>query len=183
MTAIKNVFLFALLFILSSSAFSTQSFSDTSNQIYVNPPANTTIINTAPLPTNNQKNAITKPLKKHKPIPHYTIEIKSPANGQTFQNNTTSIPVTVSVDPELDVDEGDKIVLFIDGMQFGEPLASTTINTHRLDRGQHSLQAKVLQKNGPGAESPIVTIFQHRSSALLRPAAWKPLNPFGINKA
>lgn len=75
------------------------------------------------------------------------------------------------------------IVLYIDGMQFGDPSESTTINTHRLDRGMHTLQAKIIQKNGPGAESQIVTIFQHRSSALLRPAAFPSLQYLEITGA
>ncbi len=178
-----NISLIILFSLSSGSVLATQTFSDTSNQLYEKPPANTTIINTGrpAAPTANPNNPTSTAAKKPEPIPHYTIEITSPTNEQTFQSNTISIPVSVMVTPELK--KGDQVVLFIDGMQFSEPGDSTTFNTHRLDRGQHTLQAKVIQKNGPGAESPLVTIFQHRSSALLRPAAIQPLIPFGVVQA
>lgn len=97
--------------------------------------------------------------------PKYSIQIVSPQPGETFQNSTQELPVTVQVSPPLKAD--DTIVILVDGQQVTEPSKETTISTPWLPRGEHTVQAKVIQKEGPGAESQAVTFFQQRSSSQL----------------
>lgn len=100
-----------------------------------------------------------------KPIPQYSIKIISPQPDQTFQNAAQSITLIVAITPEL-ADE-DKVIAFVDGNAVGEPIHATDINLPWLERGSHTLQAKIIQPKGRGAETNIITIFQQRASKLL----------------
>ncbi len=102
-----------------------------------------------------------------KPIPQYTIKIASPAPEQTFQNEAQSINVSVNVTPALE--QEDLIALYVDGTASGDPGSSATITTPWLERGSHTLQAKIIQPKGKGAESEVITIYQQRTSKLLPP--------------
>lgn len=96
------------------------------------------------------------------PPAKYTIKITSPSDSETFQNDVQSLPVSVSVEPALKPD--DDITVMVDGQQAVEPTQDTTINLPWMPRGSHTLQAKVIQKDGPGAESELITIFQQRTN-------------------
>jgi len=100
-----------------------------------------------------------------KPIPQYTIKITSPQPEETFQNEAQSITVTVAITPELEPD--DKVVIYVDGNPAGEPIHSTSISIPWLERGEHTLQAKIIQPKGRGATTDTITIFQQRTSKLL----------------
>lgn len=102
---------------------------------------------------------------KSKPIPNYTIQIASPLNGQTFQNDVDSFSVTVNVTPALEKE--DSVAVIVDGTQSADTSHSTTIMVPRLERGSHTLQAKVIQPKGKGAISSTITIYQQRTSKLL----------------
>ena len=103
--------------------------------------------------------------KTPKPIPQYTIKIISPKPDETFQNSAQSITITVTVTPELEPE--DKIIAFVDGNAVGEPIHSTSIALPWLERGSHTLQAKIIQPKGRGAATDVITIFQQRTSKLL----------------
>ncbi|HXH54992.1 MAG TPA: hypothetical protein VNK03_04535 [Gammaproteobacteria bacterium] len=100
-----------------------------------------------------------------KPIPQYTIKITSPKPDETFQNSAQSITITVAVTPELKPE--DKVVAFVDGNAVDEPIHSTSIALPWLERGSHTLQAKIIQPKGRGAATDVITIFQQRTSKLL----------------
>lgn len=102
--------------------------------------------------------------KAKEPV-HYTIKIVSPTSGETFQNSNQESQVSVAVTPALL--EGDQLVISADGDVVGGPTNATTVTIPWLPRGSHTLQAKVIQKDGPGAESEPVTFFQQRTSAIL----------------
>jgi hypothetical protein len=105
--------------------------------------------------------------EKAKTPPQYTIQITDPTSEQTFQNSTQELPVTVSVTPSLE--EGDQIQIYADGNPAGQPSSSTTITIPWLPRGSHTLQARVIQPAGKGAESETITIYQQRTTPLLPP--------------
>ncbi len=100
-----------------------------------------------------------------KPIPNYKIEIVSPKPEETFQSSTQSITMTVTVTPKLESE--DKVIALVDGNLVGESIHSTTIDLPWLARGSHTLQAKIIQPKGRGAETETITIFQQRKSKLL----------------
>lgn len=98
-------------------------------------------------------------------IPQYSIKITSPQPDETFQNEAQSITVTVAITPELEPE--DKVVIYVDGSPAGEPIHSTNIDLPWLERGSHTLQAKIIQPKGHGAETSTIIIFQQRVSKLL----------------
>jgi hypothetical protein len=102
---------------------------------------------------------------KPKPIPQYTISIVSPQPDETFQSSTQEFTVKVDIKPDLEKE--DTVVILVDGSQSGEPISSTSITIPPLERGSHTIQAKIIQPKGKGAESNIVTMFQQRHSKLL----------------
>ena len=109
--------------------------------------------------------AVAPTIAEPKPIPQYAIKITSPKPDETFQNSSQSITITVVITPELEPE--DKVVAFVDGNAVGEPIHSTSISLPWLERGSHTLQAKIIQPKGRGATTDIVTIFQQRTSKLL----------------
>ncbi len=99
----------------------------------------------------------------------YTVEIESPQDQQTFPSATQSIPVTLSITPTLQAN--DLVTLYVDGQASGDPVNSTSITLPALERGSHTLQAKVTHSSGEDAgESDTITIYQQRVSKLLPPA-------------
>lgn len=99
------------------------------------------------------------------PAASYSIEITNPTSEETFQNDTQSITVAVSITPALAPE--DKVAVYVDGTATAEPIHATNIEIPYLERGPHTIQAKIIQKAGNGAESSTITIYQQRSSALL----------------
>jgi hypothetical protein len=102
---------------------------------------------------------------KTKAIPQYTISITKPQSDETLQNDTQELTVDVSITPELEKE--DTVAIYVDGIQNGEAINNTSITIPPLERGSHTLQAKITQPKGKGAESNVITIFQHRHSKLL----------------
>jgi hypothetical protein len=99
------------------------------------------------------------------PIPQYSIKIVSPKPDETFQNEAQSITVTVEITPKLETE--DRVVVYVDDSPAGAPVHSTDVLLPWLERGSHTLQAKLIQTNGPGASTDTITIFQQRVSKLL----------------
>jgi hypothetical protein len=73
--------------------------------------------------------------------------------------------VSLSIQPDLDKE--DSVVILVDGNQVGDPVNVASITVPRLERGSHTLQAKIIQPKGNGASSDTITIYQQRSSAKL----------------
>jgi len=145
----------------TSSKPKQNSFSDDNT-----PQVETKEVKQPSLPTTT--NPIPKPsevTKEEKPIPNYTIEITSPAPEQTFQNEADPTTVTLSIKPELEQD--DTVEVLLDGSAVGEPSHSSSVTLPRLERGSHTLQAKIIQPKGKGAISDTITIYQQHPSKLM----------------
>lgn len=98
-------------------------------------------------------------------VQQYSIHIVSPAPEETFQNDAQSITLTVAITPDLEAE--DTVIAYVDGSPVGDPIHSTSIALPWLERGSHTLQAKIIQPKGAGAESETITIYQQRKSKLL----------------
>lgn len=95
----------------------------------------------------------------------YKLEIVSPTEEETFQNNTQNLTVVVKVTPKLR--KADKLVLYVDGQQLGEPTSETTIIGPWQPRGEHTVQVKIASPKGSTGESTIIKYYQQRVSSLL----------------
>ncbi len=90
--------------------------------------------------------------------PNYTISITTPSDQDTLTTPSDTLNVSVNITPDLEAD--DTVTLYVDGSARGEPTHSTSISTRALDRGAHTLQAKITQVNGAGAQSQTITVYQ-----------------------
>ena len=148
---------FILVFLLNTLS----SSATLAEQNYQAPPQNPPATTSAIQPPSSPADTVVKP----KPIPQYTISLTSPVAEQTFQSGDETIAVSVAVNPPLEPD--DKVVILVDGQVVGDPSSSTSLILPWLERGEHTLQAKIIQPKGNGAETPVITIYQQRTSTLL----------------
>ena len=123
------------------------------------------------------------------PEPYKTIQFKEPVDQQTFQNQR-KIVVKLNIEPSLK--EGDKVQLFLNGHPIGQPIVSTQFVLQQLNRGEHQLQAAIVDRNGQVIKkSRSITIFVHyasvgsllKSHSVLKAAKQVNRLPDVINKA
>ncbi len=92
------------------------------------------------------------------------ISVTSPANETTIRDNTGTVAVSVSLSPALR--SGHQLVLMVDGEQKGKS-TSGSFTLNNLDRGSHSLVAKVVDKAGKTLiSSAPVTVYLFRQSVI-----------------
>ena len=100
-------------------------------------------------------------------VPNYVLNIISPADQTTFQNQTP-ISVIITIQPSLQ--NGDQVQLILDGKPYGQPQAGLTFNLEGLERGTHQLQVRVM--TGADQSTSIVssttTIYKQQASQLLQ---------------
>jgi len=99
----------------------------------------------------------------------YQLRIIAPANDESIWVNNGNVTVSLIVEPELDVERGDKVLVTLDGARVGEPQTATTIQLTNLNRGTHTLSASVVDSNGATlTSSSNVSFHLHRTSVLNR---------------
>ena len=111
---------------------------------------------TAPTATTEMTSTTT--VQPPKVPPNYMIAISVPADQDTLTTTADSLNVSVTITPDLESD--DTVTLYVDGTASGDPVHGTHVSAPALARGSHTLQAKITQKNGAGAESPTITVYQ-----------------------
>jgi hypothetical protein len=84
-----------------------------------------------------------------------TFKITSPAADETL-NNVQSVTVTVDLEPGLM--DGDKITIALDGQSQG-PGSALSATFDDVDRGEHSASATVSEANGQTINAPAVTFY------------------------
>ncbi len=109
--------------------------------------------------------------EKPKVPPQYTIAISTPGDQDTLTTTADSLNVSVTVTPDLEAD--DTVTLYVDGTASGDPAHGTSLSAPALSRGSHTLQAKITQTNGAGAESQSITVYQqgHGLTSPILPSA------------
>jgi hypothetical protein len=91
--------------------------------------------------------------------------IASPAPETTIRDNAGNVSMVVQVDPSLQVERGHRIQFMVDGVDQGEPVDSTGITFQNVDRGSHTLSARIVAADGTTLETtPPVTVFVHRTT-------------------
>ncbi len=96
----------------------------------------------------------------------YKLSITSPQNQQTFTNDITTIPVTLSLTPNLQA--GDRINLIVNGQPFGEYSQDLTFTLKDFPRGAYTVNAVITSEKDPStikAQSDSVTFYQQRAIA------------------
>jgi hypothetical protein len=95
----------------------------------------------------------------------YELGIVVPAAASTVFSDTGDVTVQASVVPELA--PGDKVELLVDGAPAGPASASLDFALTGIPRGQHVLQARIIDASGNvGSVSPPDTFYVWAASLL-----------------
>ena len=97
------------------------------------------------------------------PFKYQSIRLVEPVHDATIRDNSGVITIRVNVQPKLNTDAGDQIVIQVDGVDKGEPVASTTATVSGVERGTHQISASIRSKDGATIlQSDAVSIHLHR---------------------
>lgn len=98
---------------------------------------------------------------------YQTFEIAQPTNDETIRNDEGAVEVGLSLSPTLV--PGHVIHVYVDGNKLKADLTTTQFSLNELNRGTHSLQAKVVDAEGkPQIVTPTVS-FHLRQAAAANP--------------
>lgn len=119
-------------------------------------------------PTEPSSNA---PLEAPQGIPvQYQIQFITPKNEQLFGVAEPDIPISLQITPALHDTDG--VQLFIDNKAYGILQSDLEYTLSNLDRGTHTLQAKIFpnkQSGTPKGETGVIAIHIFKPSILTRP--------------
>ncbi|WP_244913059.1 DUF4124 domain-containing protein [Methylophaga nitratireducenticrescens] len=100
-------------------------------------------------------------------VPNYKVAIVAPEDDVGLRVNNGNVTVNLQAFPALNPERGDLIQLYLDGLPAGMPMAQLSFMLENLDRGTHTLSAKVLNASGEVlAQSETITFHLQRTSLL-----------------
>ena len=100
------------------------------------------------------------------------LEIVNPENDHVFTGNTGDVTVNVVIEPELNTKKGDRLILTMDGKKEADS-TSTSFSFTNLDRGTHTIEVLVVNKDGKSQMSSAPVSFTIKRTSVLntnRPA-------------
>lgn len=98
-------------------------------------------------------------------VPAYQLRIIAPANDESIWVNNGNVTVSLVVEPGLNAERGDQIIVRLNGSPVEGPQASTTFQLNNINRGSHTLTAAVVDNTGATlTNSAAVTFHLHRTS-------------------
>ena len=98
-------------------------------------------------------------------IKGYEISIASPQEGEAIWGNDSNVLVSVNLQPELNSEKGEMLVITLDGMVVGDPQPSTNFTVPIIERGAHTMSVSLINKAGTQLASSQAVNFQlHRAS-------------------
>jgi len=117
-----------------------------------------------------------KPTTTPTAIEYDRFAIASPNNGQTLPTGQAgNVQVRLVIEPALQ--RGDRVQLRVDGEVSQSPMHTSVFALSQLDRGEHRLQAELLDAQGRvRLSTPPVTLYVQRASINL------PANPNNPNR-
>lgn len=101
------------------------------------------------------------------------LEVSTPTEGETIRNNEGKVTVGLRLEPTLR--QGDVIELFLDGEKIPGELSTTGATLSNLNRGSHSLKARVIDASGQELISSQPVTFYLRRESKLFPQRLKPV--------
>jgi len=98
-------------------------------------------------------------------VPDYQIKIVSPEDDGSIWGNDGNVSVSVDINPALDGEREDKLIILVDNQQQGSAIGQSNFTLSNLDRGTHSIVVSVVDSTGKILKlSPSVTFHLHRRS-------------------
>jgi len=97
--------------------------------------------------------------------PTYLIQIMTPSEQGQIPMGQHQVPVSLQLTPQLSANHS--VQLYLDGQAFGPPSHSTQLILDNLHRGEHTLQAAVVDQQGKELNrSTSVLFYVQRRSVL-----------------
>lgn len=139
------------------------------------PHENATPLNPPPLTTTpaiKYKPEAKPEIKDDKKATSYSVfKITSPGNDQVVRDNSGNITVKLAIEPALDTKEGHTITLLVDSQSKIQGSTGLTLGLKNIDRGSHSIQAVIKNKQRKIIKSSnSITVHMRRFSKLHKPA-------------
>lgn len=98
---------------------------------------------------------------------YQTFEIVQPENDETIRSNEGIVAVSLMMSPALANDNA--IQIFVDGNKLEGELKSTQFTLNDLERGTHSLEAKIVDGEGKVMTSAPRVSFHLRKASIIKP--------------
>jgi len=122
-----------------------------------------------PLPSKIKKTLSPEEAQPQQAVSSYQLSIVNPKNEATVRENTGKIEVTLQVTPPIDANSNYTLQLLLDGQAMDEVSTRPKYTLTNVDRGTHTLQAKLLDPWGRVvAHSKSITFYMRRHSILFR---------------
>jgi uncharacterized protein DUF4124 len=103
-------------------------------------------------------------------VPRYKVTILTPANDETIRNNAGLVNINAKVTPPLDQDRNDQLTIKLDGQTLGEPNTSPNFTLSEVERGTHTVQVIVVDKDKKAIKSSKKITFHLQRVAAPRKA-------------
>ncbi len=145
----------------------------------VEPPAPETPAPETPATEMPSEEAGEQPSPEQSEFAGYTkLEITNPVNDTVVRDNAGNVTISVSLEPALNIDAGDQLVLYMDGAR----ASAGTVNTFNLlnvDRGTHSFSVAVVNEAGEELmrSAPVSFTLLRHSSLQSSSTVGKPPKP------
>lgn len=114
--------------------------------------------------------SVNEELEGEQEIPRYKVAILTPANDETVRNNAGLVNINAKVTPPLDQDRNDQLTIKLDGQTLGEPSTSPNFTLSEVERGTHTVQVLVVDKDKKTIKSSKKITFHLQRIAVPRKA-------------
>ena len=104
------------------------------------------------------------------------FSLLAPEDGQAFWDNTGDVRVSLALEPELKIDQGHRVQFYLDGVAQGDAVTSLSAVLNNVERGEHTVSAKLLSASGAVIKQTDAIHFQIHRQSLNFPAR-KKANP------
>ncbi|MBW3141280.1 DUF4124 domain-containing protein [Ferrimonas balearica] len=105
--------------------------------------------------------------------PEYRISLSAPEQDATVRDNNGQLNLNIALQPDLLADH--RIELLLNGEVVRTVGSGGSFALDNIDRGEHVLQARVIDENGKVlASSRKTTVYLHRHSRLIAPPKPQP---------
>ena len=116
-------------------------------------------INTVPaLDLTKSRTTSSSSQSKENNASYISLAIDSPLHDSEIRENSGKVLISVRVDPNIFVERGDKLIIYMDGVEVfkGE---STSVLLDNVDRGTHDVKASIVNSQGFVLRETRVTTF------------------------
>lgn len=101
------------------------------------------------------------------------VSLLRPAQHDTIHDNSGNMEVKVKVDPPIDPQEGTSIRILLDGKVVATQDSEQTFFLQGIDRGQHSVKAILVDRNGRTLAQSAPVSFTMWQASVRNPARRK----------